>query len=153
MSVRDLLLGVEPPLTEVAKMGQQIVPELIVLLRGDPEFWIRQRAAVVLGLIDGPDVRQPLIQALQTDENPVVRLSAAYALGNVGGELAILALIGALQDPDFGVRLAALRTLGELGAVQACPAILRVAATDPVPEVRQVARQVAAQLGCEIPIG
>jgi HEAT repeat protein len=75
---------------------------------------------------------------------------AARALGQIGGEhegAAALAL--ALHDDDAGVRAAACRSLGQLGAAESVPALL-TASRDPSSSVRAAAVQ--ALVGLDNPI-
>ncbi|WP_434415227.1 HEAT repeat domain-containing protein [Nannocystis pusilla] len=91
----------------------------------------------------------PLIARLG-DRDVGVRLLAARALGQIGGEhegAAALAL--ALQDEDAGVRAAACRSLGQLGAAESVPALL-TASRDPSSSVRAAAVQ--ALVGLDNPI-
>ncbi|WAS98620.1 HEAT repeat domain-containing protein [Nannocystis punicea] len=91
----------------------------------------------------------PLIARLG-DRDVGVRLLAARALGQIGGEhegAAALAL--ALQDEDAGVRAAACRSLGQLGAAESAPALL-AASRDPSSSVRAAAVQ--ALVGLDNPI-
>ncbi|MCY0986039.1 HEAT repeat domain-containing protein [Nannocystis sp. ILAH1] len=91
----------------------------------------------------------PLIARLG-DRDVGVRLLAARALGQIGGEhegAAALAL--ALQDEDAGVRAAACRSLGQLGAAESVPALL-TASRDSSSSVRAAAVQ--ALVGLDNPI-
>ena len=56
----------------------------------------------------------PLVEALIGDEDPEVRRTAVEALADLGSDEALLALEGALDDPDGTVRAAA-RALGHRG--------------------------------------
>jgi HEAT repeat protein len=63
------------------------------------------------------------------DEEPNVRMSAAGALGEFGGELAICSLLLALKDQNQWVKCAALRSIGMLKVAEAEPAISELAET------------------------
>ena len=91
----------------------------------------------------------PLIARLG-DPDAGVRLLAARALGQIGGEHeGVAALCLALHDEDAGVRAAACRGLGQLGAAEAAPALL-AASRDGHPGVRAAAVQ--ALVGLDNPI-
>jgi epoxyqueuosine reductase len=71
-----------------------------------------RNVAVVLGNTRNPDGAPALAQALESEHEPLVRSHAAWALGQVGGQLARRALerIG-LRDDDIAVRAEALAAL------------------------------------------
>jgi hypothetical protein len=87
----------------------------------DPSAETRQVAALGLGLWDRDDdngtpssVVEPLVRRLR-DDSPMVRRSAAWALGSLEATGAITALIEALQrDTDPRVRQAAAWALGQV---------------------------------------
>lgn len=64
-----------------------------------------RNVAVALGNTHHPDAISPLIQALEGDAEPLVRIHAAWALGQIGGKEARLGLQSALQsEADNEVR-------------------------------------------------
>jgi len=68
----------------------------------DADAVVRRAAAAQLG---GRDQAVPgLAAALRDDPDPAVRQAAALALAGDGSETTLLALVGALQDPETGVR-------------------------------------------------
>jgi HEAT repeat protein len=73
-----------------------------------------------------PDSVNHLVMAL-VDEEPNVRMAAAGALGEFGGDLATHSLMLALKDSNQWVKCAALRSLGTLRVAQAEPAIAELA--------------------------
>jgi len=80
--------------------------DLLLPSLNDPEWGVRLQ---ICGLLhDIADIRavQPLIQIMKTDSSPMVRNTAAYALGGIGDPAAIPALIEAIDndhEPDeFG---------------------------------------------------
>ena len=78
---------------------------------------------------------QKLIKQLQDqNQNIVVRINAAEALGKIGSEEAVPALIQALQNEDEPVRGRAAEALGQMGegAKDAVPALLQVALQDEI---------------------
>ncbi len=87
----------------------------------------------------------PLVTLLATAD-PLVRVAAARALGQIGGEHeGVSALTRALADGDPGVRASACRSLGKLGAASACQALLAVTADDSA-QVRAAAVQALVSL-------
>ena len=94
---------------------------------------------------------ESLIRDLQL-ENPPARAESAAALGQSGENRALEALLSALDDPDWRVRAAAGRSLGQLGAqaARAVPELwqqLQAESEEPVKRVCQEAlRQIEAAL-------
>jgi HEAT repeat protein len=96
-----------------------------------------------LNMLDEPNVREALLEALQYG-NPIVRRAIAEALGRAGGaQQNIAPLVQALQDANSGVREAAADALGWIGDAEVVPA-LQEALLDSQFRVRWVA---AAALG------
>ncbi len=79
-----------------------------------------------------------LVAGLQNDR-AAIRARAAHFLGFFPGPRSVTALIGALNDPNRGVRQTALRSLAWIADPQAVPAIAAVALSDPSPELRSSA--------------
>jgi HEAT repeat protein len=68
---------------------------------------------------------------LDSDDNPSVRRSAAYALGNIGSEHAVDALLKSLlKDQDSSVRQRAALALGSAGSERACDTLLKALLED-----------------------
>ncbi|MEA3407789.1 MAG: HEAT repeat domain-containing protein [Chloroflexota bacterium] len=105
----------------------------------------RCRAAIAdgLGLWGHPRAIDPLAWALREDDAPLVRVSAADALGRIGDREAADSLGQALTDESLWVRSAAARALGKVAAPEAVDA-LQEALSDADPLVR---RSVVAALG------
>lgn len=105
----------------------------------DPD--IRKDAVVTLeGLEDAGSI-DLLINALLYDEDEDVKISAAYALGSVGTEVAIDSLGKALQDKDSEVRLSAVEALGDIGGVMSIH-VLEGALTNEDEDVREMAAEI-----------
>jgi HEAT repeat protein len=83
----------------------------------------------------------PAVAGRLADARPQAREQAADILGMIGDKAAISALTTALSDGEWQVRFAAVTALGELGAGQAAASLV----DDPNPQVRAMARRVAAQ--------
>ena len=81
----------------------------------DPDASVRRRTAL-LAVTLGPERMLELERQVARDPNPEVRRLAVLASGAAGGPQARTGLLGALEDPDLGVRRAAARSLsGILG--------------------------------------
>ncbi len=78
-----------------------------------PAF-VRWEAAKALQLIHNPSAVSALVAALRSDEDPAVRRAAADALGQYPQPNVFQALVGALDDSNFGVTLAAHKSLQTL---------------------------------------
>ncbi|MFI5306872.1 MAG: HEAT repeat domain-containing protein [Polyangiales bacterium] len=89
-----------------------------------------------------------LLRMLRDSPSFRVRVSAALAIGRVGGELAIEGLEAALLDPHAAVRAAAATALGECATPRSVPA-LRQAAADQTQlvadEAKRALRSIAAR--------
>jgi HEAT repeat protein len=121
----------------LAQVGKPAVPALLEAL-GAPDADHRRAAASVLGMI-GPDASEAVsdLSARLEDEDPRVGAQAARALGLIGVEDAVPALLAALDA--VGVRGQAIVALGRLGpsAGAAVPKLIAF----------QADRQVAAPAG------
>jgi HEAT repeat protein len=87
------------------------------LLRTDASEVVRGAAAGLLGLVGRPDVPGILAATLAgpaKDAHPYPRSEAAAALARRDGDVARSALVAALDDPDAGVRRAAIEALFRL---------------------------------------
>jgi HEAT repeat protein len=86
---------------------------------------VQQRVAVAeaMGCWHDEAVTPWLMQALEEDEEPTVRVAAALALGKVKDREAVEALISALADVSLWVRRAAADALGAIGDPRAVPAL------------------------------
>ena len=73
-------------------------------------------AAEALGKSENPRAALPLVEASESEDS-TLRLSVARSLGRLGGARALSALKKLRDDPNPGVRHAALSSLAELGAV------------------------------------
>ncbi|MCM2466746.1 HEAT repeat domain-containing protein [Methanoculleus oceani] len=97
----------------------------LMRLFGDGYSGVRSVAAAAVAA-SGPDALEPLEAALD-DPVPVVRLTAARAIGLVGNPRSIPLLIRHLEDPAREVGVVAARTLGRFGnhAVEPLSTVLR----------------------------
>jgi HEAT repeat protein len=105
----------------LGKIADKDVGVKLLPLLKDPDSYIRTEAVESLGLLGYAEGVRDIVDLLQTDEDYLVRLCAAEALGNLNDRSAIPALIEALNDPNEGVRAYAADSIGLLGVVEALP--------------------------------
>jgi hypothetical protein len=85
-------------------------PAFVDHLRHEASF-VRWESAKALQKVHYPAAIRPLINTMREDEDVDVRMAAAAALGQYRERFVFDALIGALNDRDFGVREAASQSL------------------------------------------
>jgi nitrite reductase/ring-hydroxylating ferredoxin subunit len=107
--------------TEQTDTSQNRIPDLIRDLSHRNED-VRWAAASALARI-GTAAVDPLVAALD-DKDSVVRLRAAWALGQIGDGRPVEKLILALRDGDWSVRMRAAEALGKLRVQRATGALL-----------------------------
>jgi HEAT repeat protein len=95
------------------KIGSPAVGPLISAIKAENTN-VRINAVWVLGDIKDDQAVEPLIAALQDEDNEVVRQNAAYGLGQIGHPRAVEALILALKDEYEPVRKNAAWSLGKI---------------------------------------
>lgn len=135
LSVRNLAAGALRKIDaqwEKLEEAQAAVPMLRIALRSS-DYWVRQAATEVLGKLDKEFTSAPqpgetdsvilvrqqvalgiLVKALQ-DENPILRLAAAEALGRSADPRLVSPLVPGMGDADRWVRRAAALALDKLG--------------------------------------
>lgn len=121
-----------------AAAAAQALPTLLY----DPEPHVQEAAIGALIRISTPP--EVFVAALE-NSNPLVRKTAAWALGHHRHEPALPALIKALQDPAADMRDTAARALGEIGNPQAIQPLLQLV-NDPDPRVRETIAEVTRYL-------
>lgn len=85
-------------------------PDLTRML-ADPSPYVRWEAAKALQKIHDPQAATPLVEMLQEDENADARQAAAYALGQYPQVPVFDALVGSLNDLNYGVADSSSRSL------------------------------------------
>ncbi|MEW5701207.1 MAG: HEAT repeat domain-containing protein [Candidatus Zixiibacteriota bacterium] len=95
-------------------IGDTAAVEPLIAHLGHREHRVRSEVATALGKTKDKRAVDSLIVTLQTDDDSDVRKSAAVALGSIGDSSAAPALVRALEDPFYGVRLSAQRSLTRL---------------------------------------
>ncbi len=92
---------------------------------------VRLHVAEVLGDLRHPVTAAALIERLADEQGfPNVRHAAAQALGKIGDQAAMPALVQAAEKADFWVRYSAVEALGRLGDRQAVPPLLALLRQD-----------------------
>ena len=116
-------------------------------LARDPQPAVRGTSAMVLGMIGDPSAVGILLP-MRRDPSPPVRQQAAISLWRLGNDQGLKDLIGWTLSPyqdDQKVALLGLVVPRNRNIVQH----VRVALTDPVPEVALVASRAMGTLGCD----
>ncbi len=128
--------------------GREILSSLLGALQ-DPDLWVRYYAARSLGQHAFPEALDALVRlALDGEEVPMVRASAVWALGQIGGSRVAGTLAALLETTEKDIWQSALEALGQVGHPDALPPLL-AAARSPDAERRLGAIQALAQRGGE----
>jgi len=113
---------------------------------------IRSQAILRLSGAGGAteEVLDTLIQALQDDQEPLVRNNAAIALGALHDERAVPALELALEDEHDSVRMQAINALSQIGGERATLALGEILLQDTDTTRRVTAAMGLQKLGTEL---
>jgi HEAT repeat protein len=141
--VRAALGPDEPDYQGASRLGPEALPHLRELvLSGRPD--LASKAASLAGRI-GTEGAQEVLETAARSANPVVRVAAAGAAGDLPAEAASALLLGLVVDDDPGVRQVALESALESVAADATPdlrsRVARVGDGDPMPHVRELAKR------------
>jgi len=111
-----LALALSIPAAAAAQSNARI-DYLLGLLKNSAAFRVRAQAALSLARFSPAESRvvKALIRALK-DKYPIVRASAASALGKIGNEEAVAALKKTTKDPDETVRVAVRQAIDRLSS-------------------------------------
>lgn len=110
----------------LAEVGGEREAAFVLHLLDDPESAVRSDAAGALGRLGYKLAAQRLVNVLRNDREPLVRVCAAEALGDIGVTSADVkdALITAMNtDHSILVRAYASESLGRLGLAETMPVI------------------------------
>lgn len=113
----------------------------------DPVEIVRVSVIESLGRSDSTGAIPILDRLIRTDPSPLVRRTAAWALGEIGDKAGDEALIVALDDHDDGVREMSAWAIGEIGGDVAPPALVAHMLHDDAADVREMAVWSAAEIG------
>jgi len=126
------------------------VRPLIALLRSRKRrVDVRMGAAYALGCIGDRRATSAFISILEdVKEDARLRDQVADSMGGLFDSRSIKPLMGALHDPDPGVRASAANSLGQIRAVCALSELKKLTrrSTEPDPDVRRLARWAVASL-------
>jgi HEAT repeat protein len=128
--------------------ARAIMPLIAVLRDQDQGESIRDGAAKALATIGFPAVK-PLVATLLDDDDDLVCIGAAKALGKIGSTEAVEPLIDTLQDgtdQNWEVRTAAVEALGEIRDDRAVEPLL-TALQDEIQKVRLAAVRALGMIG------
>jgi HEAT repeat protein len=136
-----------------AAMGDPAMVDALIAAAGDPAPRVRIQAAYALAPENKPwpaprmpAIRETLLRILG-DTDMTVRHAGAAAFGRLRDRdpAAVDALIAALRDPEPYVREQVVRSLADIGAKRALPAVLELE-SDPYPVIRDVVAMAAGNL-------
>ena len=133
-----------PPADEVSEESQ-CDPEALLVMLDSPEAQQRMLAARAFCELEEPRAVPRLVELLQ-DSCPLVRVSAAYALGRNCNDSVITPLIEQLRDWNGYVRKGVVWALGNSHNPAALPPLIDALKTD-IPAVRLWAASALAQMG------
>ncbi|MEL7316412.1 MAG: HEAT repeat domain-containing protein [Cyanobacteria bacterium J06559_3] len=133
-----------PPVNEDAEESQ-CDPEALLVMLDAPEAQQRMLAARAFCEFEEPRAVNRLIELLQ-DSCPLVRVSAAYALGRNSSDDAIAPLIAQMRDWNGYVRKGVVWALGNSRNPAALMPLIEALKTD-IPAVRLWAASALAQMG------
>ncbi len=120
----------------------------VVKLLEDPDWWLRITACETLGKLKDERVIPHLVKALDDKDT---RWAAIDALGNIGGEQALRALVKLLSDERPEVRLEVLQACSRSHDARLGKLLKQVMETDPSQEVRTRAVELAREYGAVTP--
>ncbi len=105
----------------------------VLRLLDDPDWWLRVTACETLGKLRDRRVVPRLVKILDDEDT---RWAAIDALGHLGGDEAVGALLGLLQDPRPEVRLEAAQVCARTDDPRVAPLLRKLVEDDPAQEVR-----------------
>ena len=125
------LVGVklsERRLVSTEKISPEVRAQVRVLL-GDGDVRVRQRAAILVAGLAGPDASKALLDRLQAEEVPEVRKAVLTALGQLADPAALPAVLAGIDARQSEVAAAAARALARIAAKQQLEGELRAQAS------------------------
>ena len=115
------------------------IAELLAIVENSEDSWEKEDAIRDLLKTGQRSVALPMIRQALVDDVQSVKLSAVYALAQLGGDESADALALALDDHDDQVRLQAVEALGSIGGEKATAFLEYAWAGDRSQEVRDTA--------------
>jgi HEAT repeat protein len=139
-------------LGQLGMLDAELVPALLEALavRDGDQRWAAAALLVACGRLESAAVVPALLAALDS-EGKELRKMALYVLRDLapGTPEVTRALVGALADPEVGVRLAALSALCRLDPLpeDACALVVKIAREDANPGLRRAAVSALGHVG------
>jgi len=134
-------LAMEP----LVKIGASALEPLLVELKSNDPDVVRIAAAALVKLGD-PRATESLIDVFKTTDSNAVRISLVAALGKIGDEKAIPALLAALNDEMPVVRRLAASSLAKIGK-PAVEELVKILKSGESPALRKSAALVLGKIG------
>jgi HEAT repeat protein len=107
----------------LGRIGDSNATSALVERLADPDPRVRTRSAIACGRIGDPRAVEPLEARLRDDSSVDVRRAAADALGEIGTEGAMGALLGS-DDDSVTVRRVVADALGQFGSIEPVDALV-----------------------------
>jgi len=143
--LHDRLSAIEPTEEIYAGIDEEEIPALEQLLQFE-EAWLASRAAYALARVGGARAAEALGKAAE-DRRPEVRIAVADSAQHLPREVSDSLVAGLLADGNAGVRKFALRAASDESGSEVRRNIEQMANEDPLPVIRDEARQRLEQLG------
>jgi twitching motility protein PilT len=125
----------------------EVVPHCIRYLSG-PDWWLRDRAALMLAELKDERALAPLLEMLKDPESD---LSAAAALGGFGSAQALPGLLDAFKRGMIDLRLEILDAFAKIRDPRVPPLLDQIARMVQEPLVQEKAQRIMAALSGEVP--
>jgi HEAT repeat protein len=129
-----------------AKDGASAVPAIVALLRKGLTVPLTESAIATLADVESEDASETLAWYAR-HRSVRIRQAAIAALVRTRGPAAVAALRAALSDPDAGIRQAAVKGIGDMGAAEAMPDLF-VALDHRIPGVAGAIGKLCADADC-----
>ncbi|MEM9953929.1 MAG: HEAT repeat domain-containing protein [Chloroflexota bacterium] len=126
---------------------QAIVIQPLIDASDDAESVVRVRVAEALGTREETELVLPTLLKLITDEDAIVRRTAADSIGHLGDSAGVSGLHTALKDSDASVRSHAAEALGEIASDDSANALVEAFLYDDDYNVRYFAKQSLGKVG------
>lgn len=121
----------------------RILPAVKRIFLGKSDWWVRSLAAETMAMFPERETIELLASRLHDQE---LRYGILSAMGIAGNPLVLPHLLGALKDPERGIRVAALTALEGQKDPMVVKAVLYLAGSDPDHTVREKATQMLHEL-------
>jgi HEAT repeat protein len=133
------------PLMLAGKWGHSAVPHLIGLLENYPG-WVRACTAEELGVLKDPRASDALMRQLDLDENdPLTKIQAAKALGEIGETRAIPYLLRMLHKSKTHTTAPVAGVLARMGQEEGLKFFLTLAKSKSPPDRFEAARELGTK--------